>query len=59
MEELKSCPFCGSEPKMTQIKQNGFMIKCPKCLIQVRQKVLRLPIDWLKEKMIKDWNTRV
>lgn len=57
MEELKPCPFCGAEPKMIQIK-NGFMIKCPSCLIQKRQKVLRLSLEWLSGEMIKDWNTR-
>lgn len=56
--ELKPCPFCGGEAKMTQIKSNGFMIKCDKCKIQRRQKVLRYPIEWLEEKMIEDWNTR-
>ncbi len=59
MDELKQCPFCGGEAKIAQIKLNGYRIKCTKCLIQKTQKVLHYPIEWLRGKMIEDWNTRV
>lgn len=56
--ELKPCPFCGGKPILTYYGPDGRLIKCTKCLIQKRQKVLRFSIEWLEEKLIQDWNTR-
>lgn len=56
--KLKPCPFCGGEAQMEWYGKNGRTIKCTKCLIQKKQKVLRFTVEWLEEKLIKDWNTR-
>lgn len=57
--ELKPCPFCGGKATIEQNKSNGYKLKCTSCLMGVTQKVLRNSMEWLKETMIKDWNTRV
>ena len=57
-QQLLPCPFCGSEPEIYTIGANKVEIKCPECLVQKQQKVLRNSQDWLKDKMINWWNTR-
>jgi hypothetical protein len=57
-QQLRECPFCGGTPKLTQKGTNQITIKCKSCHTQRTQKVLRYSIDWLREGMIKDWNTR-
>lgn len=59
MQELLPCPFCGAEPEMVQIGQNKIRIKCPECLVEKEQKVLRQTVDWLKGKMVAWWNSRM
>jgi len=56
--ELKPCPFCGCEAKMSQKGQKGFIIKCLGCAIQRTQKTMKLSTDWLMRKMIEHWNNR-
>jgi len=55
---LLPCPFFGGEAELNQYCKNGLRIKCKSCLIKKEQKVLMLSMDWLREHMIKDWNTR-
>ena len=55
--ELKCCPFCGTAPVIEYYSHNGVLIKCPKCIIQYKQKTLR-GTDWLIEKMAETWNQR-
>lgn len=31
MEELKPCPFCGSEAKFTEPYKNIYVVSCPNC----------------------------
>ncbi len=57
--KLLPCPFCGGEPEIKQYCSKGIRIKCKSCLIKKEQKVLRYSIEWLKDKMIEDWNKRV
>jgi len=57
--KLKPCPFCGGEAEMLYYGSKGRIIKCKKCLIQKRQKVLHKSVEWLEDKLIKDWNNRV
>ena len=48
----------GGEEDIFQVGKNGMTVKCNKCNITRKQKVLRQSLDWLKVKMIEDWNTR-
>lgn len=57
--ELKPCPFCGADAEMKPYTSKGIEIRCMKCHIGRRQKVLRLSIEWLEVKMVEDWNKRV
>lgn len=56
--ELLACPFCGSDPTIRPYKNNGLEIACPGCHVAMRQRVLRNSIEWLREKMVLDWNSR-
>lgn len=58
-EQLKPCPFCGGKAELKQKGGNGFVVKCTGCHIQLTQKVLRKPLEWLEVKMIGRWNERV
>lgn len=58
-EQLKPCPFCGGNAELKQKGSNGFVLKCTGCHIQLTQKVLRKPLEWLEGKMIEHWNTRL
>jgi len=59
-EETKMlpCPFCGGSPEITQQGANQLTMKCQGCKVKFVQKVLRHTIEWLREKMISQWNTR-
>lgn len=57
-DKLKPCPFCGGEAEIGQYCKNGLIIKCMNCGIQRKQCTLRFGLDWLKNNMIKKWNTR-
>jgi len=59
MSDLKPCPFCGSEKILISRIKHGFEIKCGNCNVKFVQKVFRYSLEWLKEKMINNWNTRV
>lgn len=56
--ELLPCPFCGAEAGLFQSHKNGYTIHCKRCLVKKTQKVLRMGMDWLHDKMIEDWNKR-
>lgn len=58
-ELLKRCPFCAGKAEITQIGKDGLIIKCNTCLIQKKQRVMRKDLDWLKDRLIKNWNTRI
>lgn len=58
MKDLLPCPFCGSKAELKQTSKLKIRIRCTKCLIGIEQKVLRLSIEWLEDKMIEMWNTR-
>lgn len=57
-QELLPCPFCGGEAEIKQIARNGLRIKCRSCVVGKTQKVIKHSLEWLREKMITDWNTR-
>ncbi len=56
---LLPCPFCGGEPVIEQKGQNGLRIFCKECHIEKTQKVLRYSLEWLRMKMIENWNKRI
>ena len=56
---LLPCPFCGGEAEFKPYKKDGLTIKCKSFgCVRRDQRVLRQSIDWLREAMAKDWNTR-
>ncbi len=57
--DIKPCPFCGGKAELTQTGHNKAKIRCVSCLVGIEQKVLRYSLDWLKSKLIEDWNKRV
>lgn len=56
---LKPCPLCGDEVFLERWTKNGLEIKCKRCLIMMRQKVLTFDLRWLAKQMTEIWNTRV
>ena len=50
MEELKPCPFCGGNAKLTQWTKTIYSISCIKCDAHF--------YTYTKEEAIKAWNTR-
>lgn len=56
---LKPCPFCGGPAEIKQYKIAGISIRCRRCTITKKQRVIRKSVEWLKDEMVKDWNTRV
>jgi len=59
LENVHPCPFCGAMPTIEQTSRNGLELKCSNCLMGYRQKTLHHSLDWLKERMIERWNTRL
>lgn len=57
--QLKPCPFCGGEAEIKQEGRNGLLLRCSKCYVGFKQKVIRLSLDWLRETLIGNWNSRV
>lgn len=57
--QLKPCPFCGGDVVLKQTGRKKMKVQCPECLIEKEQKVLRMSMDWLAEKLIESWNKRV
>jgi len=58
--KLKSCPFCGcKEVELVQYCKNGIRIRCKRCCVKFEQKIRTHSLEWLEEKMIKDWNKRI
>jgi len=58
-KELLNCPFCDCRPSFDQTGKNQLTIKCPRCCIKLVQRVQKYTLEWLEEKMIETWNTRV
>ena len=57
---LKPCPFCGCDQiDLNQSCKNGLRIKCRNCGINKEQKVLRFSLEFLEQKMVENWNTRI
>lgn len=68
--ELKSCPFCGGEPRLKQSNFKEWTITCEMCLVTVKREIeveldlskieLELPLamEELEKDMIQRWNTR-
>lgn len=57
-ETLKACPLCGGEAEIKTMGRNGLILRCSKCHFGLKQKVLRLTLDWLKSVLINNWNKR-
>ena len=57
MDELKLC-ICGHSASIKQTGRNEVTLRCPNCLLGLKQKTLRNTTEWLMERMISDWNTR-
>lgn len=58
-ENLKPCPFCGGRAKEGHKGGNGWVIMCESCTVRMDQRTIRHTVEWLREKMIEDWNRRV
>jgi len=56
---LLPCPFCGCQPDIEQKGKNGLRIFCTGCNIEKTQKVLRYSLEWLRMKLIENWNKRI
>lgn len=56
---LKPCPFCGGDAVIKQTGRLKITIRCQKCLMGLTQKVFRYSLEWLEDKVIEAWNTRV
>ena len=50
-DELKKCPFCGSEAELNFQELYGYFVSCPKCLARSRA-LMR------KQNAIDAWNRR-
>ena len=59
MIELLPCPFCGGKATIIQKGKITIQTKCLQCKVQRTQRVVSLSIEWLYDKMIEHWNTRV
>lgn len=57
-EELKPCPLCGKPAEQGPYKRDGWEIKCPHCVLKMQQRTKRLSIEWLRGKMVENWNQR-
>lgn len=63
MTELKECPFCGGEAKITEesdcFSSIFFVARCQKCLVDVRIGAeMTKSIEWNKKRVIEKWNNR-
>lgn len=63
VQELKPCPFCGGEPKFTEVgsdlsKSRKLTIQCKGCRFKLTNAAMRHGFDWLYEITITAWNTR-
>jgi hypothetical protein len=59
MDELAKCPFCGKDT--VYIEQTGRLemtLRCSAGCINYKQKTIHQTVEWLRERMIADWNTR-
>lgn len=56
---LKPCPFCGGEADIEQKGRNRLRIFCKVCHIEKTQMVLRYSLEWLRMKLIENWNKRI
>lgn len=57
--ELLPCPFCGSDAEFVPYKKDGLTLKCKGLgCIRRDQRTLRHSLDWLRDGMTADWNTR-
>ena len=63
LEKLEPCPFCGGEPKFTEVgsdlsKSRKLTIQCKGCRFKLTNAAMRHGFDWLYEITIAAWNTR-
>lgn len=58
-QELKPCPFCGGEAKIKQEAKNSLRLACTQCGMGIKQRVVKLSLEWLEKTMITQWNKRV
>ena len=56
--ELLPCPFCGGTAEIEPYKRNGYKLKCLNCTIQYRQLTIHKSLEWLRAKMIENWNKK-
>lgn len=56
--DLKDCPFCGEKAEIKQTGKNEMQVRCTDCHIGIKQKTLRLGLDWLRTNLIESWNKR-
>ena len=60
MHFLKPCPFCGCDKiDIKKYCKNGLRIKCKNCGINREQKALKFSLEFIEQKMVENWNTRI
>lgn len=57
-KELLPCPFCGGDAEIKKYAKNGMHVRCTKCFVGLRQKVLRFSLEWLYGSLMESWNKR-
>jgi hypothetical protein len=62
-QELKECPFCGSEAYLCMVgnastKERGCNVGCNECHFHKQFRVVRYTIEWCESKAIEWWNNR-
>ncbi len=63
MNELKLCPFCGTQPVKRFIgnehtKKRSIEISCPKCRIKRTDAAFIQSHEWLDKVATRNWNQR-
>ena len=59
-KKLLPCPFCGYDKiEIEQYRKDGLKIQCKRCSVKRQQRCYKFSLEWLENKMIEHWNTRI
>jgi len=58
-KKLKLCPLCGGSPSIKQTGKNELTLRCDSCHFGIRNKVMKYSLEWLEERLARNWNKRV